>query len=167
MKFLRHLIGHYGHLVVWILCIFFSFSGVFHRTRWNSINEAIIWWTKNSRCLSFDICYTKMWSSSILSFWWNRCSIRSPIQNCSWKYPNFCLFLFSLSKKTSEIHYFSIISPNAPKFLLFLQAPLVNPFLKQLYLLFVQTNAQTLPFPLLGLTKGVVGNKQNLGILGK
>jgi len=53
--------------------------------------------SKNCRCPYTYLCHTEMWSSTLLSFWRDWCSIGSTVQNCCWKYPFYhcgCYFFY-------------------------------------------------------------------------
>lgn len=69
-------------LLFWI-----NISGLFHWTKGDTVHEAIVWRPKNRGCIGTHICHTAMWSSSILSFWWDRRCTRPSVPNSSWKYP--------------------------------------------------------------------------------
>lgn len=70
-------------------------TGFFYWPRGDTINEATVRGSENCCGPDADLCHTAVWPCSLLSFWWDRCSIRSPIQDCCWKYPISHLLYFS------------------------------------------------------------------------
>lgn len=94
----RWSIHNLGSICSCFLFHFFLFIvGFFYWARGDAIDEAVIWGSENRGGFGINLCHSALWSCSILSLWWNRCSTWSSVQNRCWKYPFyivFSLFLF-------------------------------------------------------------------------
>lgn len=96
-------ISSYVWTSTWHTLLFLTLGFVYW-TRWNSINETVVWRAENCCSIDTNICHTAMWPCSILSFWWDWRCTGSSVQDCCWKYPVFIYCAPSLSLSLSKTH---------------------------------------------------------------